>query len=77
MENAAERAQPAGNGYPESTPIQDAMNQYLDYLAGSAMLPPVIPWQDTDMPIELLQGVDMPPEPELPSFMQVDTNIQS
>ncbi|KAJ7699132.1 hypothetical protein B0H14DRAFT_3528623 [Mycena olivaceomarginata] len=77
MEDAAESAQPAENGYPDSTPIQDAMNQYLDYLAGSAMLPPVIPSQDTDVPIDLPQGADIPPEPELPSFMRVDTNTQS
>jgi hypothetical protein len=66
MEDAAGRAQPTENGYPDSTPIQDAMNQYLDYLAGSAMLPLVIPSQDTDIPMDLPQGADMPPEPELP-----------
>ncbi|KAJ7844597.1 hypothetical protein B0H14DRAFT_2585110 [Mycena olivaceomarginata] len=69
MEDAAERAQPAGNGYPYNAPIQDAINQYLDYLAGSAMLPPVIPSQDTNTPIDLPQGADMPPE-ELPSFIR-------
>jgi hypothetical protein len=48
------------------------MNQYLDYLAGGAMLPPILqpqePQEDADMP---------PPEPELPPFMLIDTNDES
>jgi hypothetical protein len=48
------------------------MNQYLDYLVGGAMLPPVLqtqePQEDAETP---------PPEPELPPFMLVDTNDES
>jgi hypothetical protein len=75
-ENAAACAQTAESGNTEfsrnNAPVREAMNQYLDYLAGGAMLPPVLqaqdPQEDADMP---------PPEPELPAFMLVDTNDES
>ncbi|KAJ7788787.1 hypothetical protein B0H14DRAFT_3503777 [Mycena olivaceomarginata] len=75
-ENAAACAQTAESGNTEfnrnNAPVREAMNQYLDYLAGGAMLPPVLrtqePQEDADMP---------PPEPELPAFMLIDTNDES
>ncbi|KAJ7827171.1 hypothetical protein B0H14DRAFT_3467285 [Mycena olivaceomarginata] len=57
-ENAATSAQTAESENIElsqnSTPIREAMNQYLDYLAGGAMLPPILQPQEPQEDAEML-----------------------